>query len=119
MSAYLNRAAGLRFGDKNDDYDEDEGIYDDLNLDEEEEKFGRLITEDHDSDGSDDASEGVLPYTHFCVALKPSDPAADLPSRTPSKKHDEESMTSSKREETSPILKKAGAALQLRSMYIP
>jgi CCR4-NOT transcription complex subunit 3 len=80
----------------NDDYDEDEGIYDDLNLDEEEEKFGRLITEDHDSDGSDDASE------------------ADLPSRTPSKKHDEESMASSKREESSPILKKAGAALQLR-----
>jgi|SRR5712671_1186926 len=28
-------------------------------------------------------------------------------------------MTSSKREETSPILKKAGAALQLRSMYFP
>jgi hypothetical protein len=28
-------------------------------------------------------------------------------------------MTSSKREESSPILKKAGAALQLRSMYIP
>ncbi|KAF8485288.1 Not1 N-terminal domain, CCR4-Not complex component-domain-containing protein [Russula ochroleuca] len=83
----------------NDDYDEDEGIYDDLNLDEEEEKFGRLITEDHDSDGSDDASE---------------DPTADLPSRTPSKKHDEESMASSKREESSPILKKAGAALQLR-----
>ncbi|KAI9511266.1 Not1 N-terminal domain, CCR4-Not complex component-domain-containing protein [Russula earlei] len=80
----------------NDDYDEDEGIYDDLHLDEEEEKFGRLITEDHDSDGSDDASE------------------ADLPSRTPSKKHDEESMTSSKRDDSSPILKKASAALQLR-----
>jgi hypothetical protein len=28
-------------------------------------------------------------------------------------------MSSSKREETSPILKKAGAALQLRSMYHP
>lgn len=81
----------------NDDYDEDEGMYDDLNLDEEEEKFGRLITDDHDSDASDDASD-----------------AADLPPRTPSKKHDEESMSSSKREESSPILKKAGAALQLR-----
>jgi CCR4-NOT transcription complex subunit 3 len=45
---------------QNDDYDEDEGMYDDLNLDEEEEKFGRLVTEDHDSDGSDDASESVL-----------------------------------------------------------
>ncbi|KAI0260512.1 Not1 N-terminal domain, CCR4-Not complex component-domain-containing protein [Gloeopeniophorella convolvens] len=83
----------------NDDYDEDEGMYDDLNLDEEEEKFGRLITEEHDSDGSDDGSEGAR---------------ADLPPRTPSKKHDEESVSSSKREETSPIMKKAGAALQLR-----
>ena len=52
-------------GEKNDDYDEDEGMYDDLNLDEEEEKFGRLITEDHDSDGSDDASEGVFSYIHL------------------------------------------------------
>ena len=51
-------------GEKNDDYDEDEGMYDDLNLDEEEEKFGRLITEEHDSDGSDDASEGVFSYIH-------------------------------------------------------
>ncbi|KAF8259901.1 Not1 N-terminal domain, CCR4-Not complex component-domain-containing protein [Lactarius quietus] len=80
----------------NDDYDEDEGMYDDLNLDEEEEKFGRLITEEHDSDGSDDASE------------------ADLPPRTPSKKHDEESMSSSKRDDSSPILKKAGVALPIR-----
>lgn len=50
---------------------------------------------------------------------QPSDPAADLHSRNASKKHDEESMASSKREESSPILKKAGAALQLRSMYLP
>ncbi|KAI0299741.1 Not1 N-terminal domain, CCR4-Not complex component-domain-containing protein [Multifurca ochricompacta] len=92
-------AVGLKFGVKNDDYDEDVGMYDDLNLDEEEEKFGRLITDDHDSDGSDDASEA---------------PAADLPPRTPSKKYDEESMASSKRDESSPILKKAGVALQLR-----
>ncbi|KAF8259464.1 Not1 N-terminal domain, CCR4-Not complex component-domain-containing protein [Lactarius quietus] len=83
----------------NDDYDEDEGMYDDLNLDEEEEKFGRLITEEHDSDGSDDASEAS---------------AADLPPRTPSKKHDEESMSSSKRDDSSPILKKAGVALPIR-----
>jgi CCR4-NOT transcription complex subunit 3 len=51
--------------EKNDDYDEDEGIYDDLNLDEEEEKFGRLITDDHDTDGSDDASEGMFSCIHF------------------------------------------------------
>jgi CCR4-NOT transcription complex subunit 3 len=104
-------------GDKNDDYDEDEGIYDDLNLDEEEEKFGRLITEDHDSDGSDDASEGASSRVQF-ADLQPSAPTADLPPRTPSKKHDEESMASSKREESSPILKKAGVALQLRSRYL-
>jgi hypothetical protein len=40
-------------------------MYDELNLDEEEEKFGRLITDDHDSDGSDDASEGVPPCIHL------------------------------------------------------
>jgi CCR4-NOT transcription complex subunit 3 len=55
----------LTLGEKNDDYDEDEGMYDDLNLDEEEEKFGRLITEEHDSDGSDDASEGVFSRIHL------------------------------------------------------
>jgi CCR4-NOT transcription complex subunit 3 len=38
-------------------FDEDEGIYDDLNLDEEEEKFG-LAPEDDDSDDSDVGSEG-------------------------------------------------------------
>ena len=63
--------AGLSFWEKNDDYDEDEGIYDDLNLDEEEEKFGRLITEDHDSDGSDDASEGVFPCIHVTCLSNP------------------------------------------------
>ncbi|KAJ7591421.1 Not1 N-terminal domain, CCR4-Not complex component-domain-containing protein [Mycena floridula] len=73
-------------------FDEDEGIYDELNLDEEEEKFG-LIADDDDSDESDEASE-------------------DLPTRTP-KKHDEESVTSSKRDD-SPILKKAAVTLQLR-----
>jgi CCR4-NOT transcription complex subunit 3 len=52
------------------------------------------------------------------MTLQPSASAADLPPRTPSKKHDEESMSSGKREDSSPILKKAGAALQLRSAYI-
>ena len=42
-----------------DDFDEDEGIYDELNLDEEEEKFG-LLADDQDSDGvSEDESEGI------------------------------------------------------------
>ncbi|ETW84450.1 hypothetical protein HETIRDRAFT_458198 [Heterobasidion irregulare TC 32-1] len=82
----------------NDDYDEDEGMYDELNLDEEEEKFG-LVADERDSDDSDEASE------------------ADLPPRTPSKKHDEESVSSSKRD-GSPIMKKASVALQLRKHSI-
>ncbi|TFY75339.1 hypothetical protein EWM64_g8673 [Hericium alpestre] len=78
----------------NDDFEEDEGLYDELNLDEEEEKFGRLIVDEQESD-SDEASE-------------------DLPPRTPSKKHDEESVTSSSKRDESPIMKKAGVTLQLR-----
>ena len=42
---------------QDEDFDEDEGIYDDLHLDEEEEKFG-LVPDDVDSDDSDEASEG-------------------------------------------------------------
>ncbi|KAM6495663.1 Not1 N-terminal domain, CCR4-Not complex component domain containing protein [Amanita muscaria] len=76
-----------------EDFDEDEGIYDELKLDEEEEKFG-LVNDDLDSDESDEASE-------------------DIPPRAQSKKHDEESVASSKRDE-SPILKKAAVTLQLR-----
>ncbi|EIW82507.1 hypothetical protein CONPUDRAFT_165091 [Coniophora puteana RWD-64-598 SS2] len=80
-----------------EEFEEDEGIYDELNLEEEEEKFGLANDdEDNNSEQSDDASE-------------------DAPHRTPSKKHDkdEESVSSSKRDD-SPILKKAGASLQLR-----
>ncbi|KAH9918113.1 Not1 N-terminal domain, CCR4-Not complex component-domain-containing protein [Fomitopsis serialis] len=40
-----------------EDFDEDEGIYDELNLDEEEEKFG--LANDEDSDESEDASDGT------------------------------------------------------------
>jgi hypothetical protein len=47
-----------------EDFDEDEGIYDELNLDEEEEKFG-LALDDDDSDESDVASEGNFYFT--CV----------------------------------------------------
>lgn len=41
---------------QDEDFDEDEGIYDELNLDEEEEKFG--LANDEDSDESEDPSEG-------------------------------------------------------------
>ncbi|KAJ7638498.1 Not1 N-terminal domain, CCR4-Not complex component-domain-containing protein [Roridomyces roridus] len=80
-----------------EDFDEDEGIYDDLNLDEEEEKFG-LAAEDDESADSDAESE-------------------DIPPRPSAKKHDEESVTSSKQND-SPILKKAAAAIQLRKASI-
>ncbi|GLB33416.1 putative not1 N-terminal domain, CCR4-Not complex component [Lyophyllum shimeji] len=80
-----------------EDFDEDEGIYDDLNLDEEEEKFG-LAGDDDDTDGSDEISE-------------------DIPPRTPSKKHDEESVASSKRDD-SPILKKATVPIALRKQSV-
>ena len=100
-----------------EDFDEDEGIYDDLNLDEEEEKFG-LVGDDDDSSESDEMSEGSHGFSSLpsvsCSSI------ADMPSRTPLKKHDEESVTSSRRDD-SPILKKATVPIQLRSMarYLP
>ncbi|PPQ75538.1 LOW QUALITY PROTEIN: hypothetical protein CVT26_012528 [Gymnopilus dilepis] len=81
----------------NEDFDEDEGIYDELNLDEEEEKFG-LVADDESSESSDEVSE-------------------DVPPRPAAKKHDEESVTSSKRDD-SPILKKASASLNLRKQSV-
>jgi CCR4-NOT transcriptional regulation complex NOT5 subunit len=93
-------------------FDEDEGIYDDLNLDEEEEKFG-LAPEDDDSEDSEVGSEG-LPVNYVCVLSSAT--TSDLP-RPSSKKHDEESVTSSKQND-SPILKKAAATIQLRSNFL-
>ncbi|KAF9534998.1 Not1 N-terminal domain, CCR4-Not complex component-domain-containing protein [Crepidotus variabilis] len=78
-----------------EDFDEDEGIYDDLRLDEEEEKFGLIA--DEESEESDEASDD-----------------APLPTR-PTKKHDEESVSSSKRDD-SPILKKASVSLRKQSV---
>ncbi|KAI0939098.1 hypothetical protein AcV5_000608 [Taiwanofungus camphoratus] len=80
-----------------ENFDEDEGIYDELNLDEEEEKFG--LANDDESDESDEASD-------------------DFPPRTPSKKHDEESIASSNKRDGSPVLKKATVTLQLRKPSI-
>lgn len=48
-----------------ENFEEDEGIYEELNLDEEEEKFG-LVVDDDDSEDSDDASAGLC---GFCSAL--------------------------------------------------
>ncbi|KAL1758752.1 Not1 N-terminal domain, CCR4-Not complex component-domain-containing protein [Schizophyllum commune] len=82
-----------------EDFDEDEGIYDELRLDEEEEKFGLLNDED---DASESASE-------------------DLPPRTPVKhKHekekDKEKDVEHKREQESPVLKKANISLRKPSV---
>jgi hypothetical protein len=41
-----------------EDFEEDEGIYDELNLDEEEEKFGLAADDDDDSE-SDAGSDGM------------------------------------------------------------
>ncbi|EPQ59641.1 hypothetical protein GLOTRDRAFT_71257 [Gloeophyllum trabeum ATCC 11539] len=77
-----------------EDFEEDEGIYDDLNLDEEEEKFG-IAADESSSDESEEASE-------------------DLPPRTPNKKQQHEDDSSSKRD-GSPVLKKGNnVTLQLR-----
>ncbi|KAI0751309.1 Not1 N-terminal domain, CCR4-Not complex component-domain-containing protein [Daedaleopsis nitida] len=76
-----------------EDFEEYEGVYDDLNLDEEEEKF-RMPIDESESEDSEEASE-------------------DLPLRTPSKKHDEESVASSNKRD-SPVLKKAATTLQHR-----
>lgn len=45
---------------KEEDFEEDEGIYDELNLEEEEEKFG-LVIEDEDTTSSDETTEGDYP----------------------------------------------------------
>lgn len=42
---------------QDEEFEEDEGIYDELNLEEEEEKFG-LVMDDDESNSSDDTSEG-------------------------------------------------------------
>ncbi|KAJ7067966.1 Not1 N-terminal domain, CCR4-Not complex component-domain-containing protein [Mycena amicta] len=81
-----------------EDFDEDEGIYDDLNLDEEEEKFG-IAGDDDESDGSEVDSE------------------EPLPPRPSAKKHEEENTPPSKPAE-SPILKKAAAVLQIRKTSV-
>lgn len=99
-----------------EEFDEDEGIYDELNLDEEEEKFG--LANDEDSDDSEEASEGMYSFCQ-CVLCILTHVLLDLPPRTPSKKqqHDEESIASSKRD-SSPVLKKANGGLPTRSNYV-
>ncbi|OJA20751.1 hypothetical protein AZE42_12283, partial [Rhizopogon vesiculosus] len=80
-----------------EDFDEYEGIYAELNLEEEEEKFSLInYDDDDDSDDADVASD-------------------DIPQWTPNKRHDkdEESVASSKRDD-SPVQKKLPVTPQLR-----
>ncbi|KAF5363734.1 hypothetical protein D9756_000607 [Leucocoprinus leucothites] len=92
-----------------EEFEEDEGIYDELNLEEEEEKFG-LVADDDDSSSSDETSEGK---SAVLDALPTDSQVTEKPARASNKKHDEESVSSSKRDD-SPILKKANVTLQLR-----
>lgn len=77
-------------------------------MDEEEEKFG-LVPDDADSDDSGEVSEGECEISYYAYLI-PKDTDAHPPSR-PTKKHDEESISSGKRDD-SPILKKASVSLR-------
>ncbi|GJJ07578.1 hypothetical protein Clacol_001781 [Clathrus columnatus] len=92
-----------------EDFDEDEGIYDELNLDDVEEAFGGLVGEDNDRDSESE-----------------SDSEEDLPPRTPlkdsSKKstHDDESVSSSRKDDPpSPMLKRQPPAVTLHLRIAP
>ncbi|KIM67814.1 hypothetical protein SCLCIDRAFT_107279 [Scleroderma citrinum Foug A] len=81
-----------------ENFEDDEGIYDELNLGEEEEKFGLA---NDDDDGSDDSESG----------------SEDHPQRTPKKlDKDDDSLSNNKRDD-SPAQKKSG--LQLRKVPKP
>lgn len=90
------------------------GLYDDLRLEEEEEKFG-LANDDDGTDDSDAQSEGkpliiTLPnLSHFVTE----------PPQRSTKKHDkdEESVASGSRRDDSPVQKKPTVGLQLRSAF--
>lgn len=84
-------------GNADEELDEYEGLYDDLNLDEEEAKFG-LVGEEDESDESDRESE----VRH------------EIPPRTPNKKivHDDEPS----KPHESPVLRKASASIRKASV---
>ena len=49
---------------QDESFEEDEGVYEELNLDEEEEKFG-LVADDDESEDSDDASAGMHAHLSY------------------------------------------------------
>ena len=104
---------GSHVSHQEEEFEEDMGLYDDLHLEEEEEKFGLANDDNEGSDNSDAQSEGK-------PMLVPNPGSSDLVAEPPqrsSKKHDkdEESVASGSRRDDSPIQKKAGVGIQLRS----
>ncbi|KAG2013379.1 CCR4-NOT transcription complex [Coprinopsis cinerea AmutBmut pab1-1] len=81
-----------------DDFEEDDGIYEELNLDEAEGEFG-LVADDGDSSESEDASEPDVPPPKS--------------SKKQQQQHDDDNTSHSKQHD-SPILKKAGVSLAMR-----
>ena len=95
---------------QDENFEEYEGVYDELNLNEEEEKFG-LAQEEAESSGSEDTSEGRV-YAGSRVRLKFTLIfTVDLPPRTPLHRKSEEDSITSKRD-GSPVLKKAPVTTQ-------
>lgn len=97
---------------QDEELDEYEGLYDDLNLDEEEAKFG-LVGEEDESDESDRESEGSTEFLlsrvfhahHLLILVR-----HEIPPRTPNKKivHDDEPS----KPHESPVLRKASASIR-------
>jgi len=101
---------GSHSGFQDENFEEYEGIYDELNLNEEEEKFG-LAQEEAESSDSEDMSEGRA-YAGSRVRLKLTLVfTADLPPRTPLHRKSEEDPIANKRD-GSPVLKKAPVTTQ-------
>ena len=108
---------GSHLGLQDENFEEYEGIYDELNLNEEEEKFG-LAQEDAESSDSEDTSEGKA-YSEWRVRLKLTHNfTADLPPRTPLHRKSEEDSISNKRD-GSPVLKKAPVTTQRSELTLP
>lgn len=84
-----------------------------MNLDEEEEKFGLVADVEDSGESSEDESEGLNYYAASCMSVND---LLDIPTRTPAKKQEEDPPIHRK-EEHSPILKKASIPQPFRSEF--
>ena len=95
MLICLAKAVHVRYASAQDEtFEEDDGIYDDFNLDEQEDLRLRGIAGDNEDAGTTDLvddSEGMLAIEMRATANVY--PPLDLPPRTPSKKVDDEPST--------------------------